>query len=412
MAKTPTNPKSTKDKIKEPARRWRTAVAWTLLILGVLLIPISAIGVWTRNQLLDTDRYIATIKPLASDPAIQTALATSVTTNIFADNRVKNALQKELPDSLDFLATPATIAMRQATYKITLKAVQDKKFETVWVDINRVAHKSLVEVLTGNGNVTLKTKRGDITLNLTPLYEEVSKKLEQTSFGVTSKIPFSLVSKDFVLGSSPTLASAQSATNLLDRLANILPWLTLGLFAGSIAAAKNKRKAAFRVGLGIVVISLLLAVALALGRSAYVNAAASNATGEAAQTSVYNITLRFLIMINRTLVAVGLIIAITAGMLGESRAALKVRAFASTLTKRAGDAGSHQGILGGPVSKFVAGNLVLLQSIGVVLAFLAFMFISAPSPMTVVWLALITAVVEIVLIIVSRGAKAASAEAK
>jgi len=99
----------------------------------------------------------------------------------------------------------------------------------------------------------------------------------------------------------------------------------------------------------------------------------------------------------------GLVVAITAGALGDSRAAVKIRAVIGGLTNRAGSAGSEHGVLGGPISNFVAGNLVLLQSIVVVTAFAAFVFISTPSPMTVVWLALLTGVVEIVLLIVARA---------
>ena len=405
MTKTQNTSASASDtqKPRTPKRRWRTMVAWVLLILGIILTPITVIGVWTRNQLLDTDRYVATITPLASDPAIQKAIATSVSQNIFADNRVSDALQEKLPDSLDFLASPASTALQQATYKITLKAVEDKKFETVWIQANRVAHKSLENVLTGDGKITVNTKHGEIALDLTPLYEQVSKKLEKTSFGVTSKLPFSLLPTDFVFARSDGLVTAQGATKALNSAANILPWLVLALFAGSIAAAKDRRKGAFRVGLGLVVVSLLLAAALSLGRSGYVNAAATTPTGQAAQTSVYNITLRFLFMINRIVMLFGLVVAITAGVLGDSRAAIKIRGVIGALTNRAGSAGSEHGVLGGPVSNFVAGNLVLLQSIVVVTAFAAFVFISTPSPMTVVWLALLTGVVEIVLLIVARA---------
>jgi hypothetical protein len=108
-------------------------------------------------------------------------------------------------------------------------------------------------------------------------------------------------------------------------------------------------------------------------------------------------------MINRIVMLIGLVVAITAGVLGESRAAIKIRAVFSGLTNRAGSAGSEHGVLGGPISNFVAGNLVLLQSIVVVIAFTAFVFISAPSPMTVVWLALLTGIIEIVLLIVARA---------
>ena len=46
--------------------RWAGAV--TLLLVAVLLGIASIVAVFARNQLLDTDRYVATVAPLARDP--------------------------------------------------------------------------------------------------------------------------------------------------------------------------------------------------------------------------------------------------------------------------------------------------------------------------------------------------------
>jgi hypothetical protein len=42
---------------RPPGRqRWRTAVASLLIVVGCVLAPLSAVAVWTRNQVTDTDR--------------------------------------------------------------------------------------------------------------------------------------------------------------------------------------------------------------------------------------------------------------------------------------------------------------------------------------------------------------------
>ena len=40
-------------------------------------------AVWARNQVTNTDRYVRTVAPLASDPAIQQAVADQITAQIF-----------------------------------------------------------------------------------------------------------------------------------------------------------------------------------------------------------------------------------------------------------------------------------------------------------------------------------------
>src|SRR5688500_17379013 len=64
-------------------QRWRSVVATLLIVIGCMLAPISVVAVWTKNLVTDTDRYVATVQPLASDPAIQSAIADRITAEIF-----------------------------------------------------------------------------------------------------------------------------------------------------------------------------------------------------------------------------------------------------------------------------------------------------------------------------------------
>ena len=51
-------------------QRWRTIVAVLLIVVGCVLAPLAGVAVWARNQVTNTERYIRTVAPLASDPAI------------------------------------------------------------------------------------------------------------------------------------------------------------------------------------------------------------------------------------------------------------------------------------------------------------------------------------------------------
>src|SRR5512133_835915 len=64
-------------------QRWRAVVATLLIVVACVLAPLSVVAVWTRNQVTNTDRYIATVSPLASDPAIQNAIADQITAKVF-----------------------------------------------------------------------------------------------------------------------------------------------------------------------------------------------------------------------------------------------------------------------------------------------------------------------------------------
>ena len=49
--------------------RWRRIVGTILLVVGCVLVPVSLSAVWVRNTLLDTDNYVSTVGPLASESA-------------------------------------------------------------------------------------------------------------------------------------------------------------------------------------------------------------------------------------------------------------------------------------------------------------------------------------------------------
>src|SRR5690242_14447420 len=64
--------------------RWRSAGAWLLLVLGCGLAVLALVAVWLRTTLLDTDRYVQTVAPIAAQPAVQNAVADKLETAIFA----------------------------------------------------------------------------------------------------------------------------------------------------------------------------------------------------------------------------------------------------------------------------------------------------------------------------------------
>ena len=152
----------------------------------------------------------------------------------------------------------------QTTYNVTLRLTQSKQFATLWDEANRLAHASVDRALTGSGNITLKTKNGQIVLDLTPIYAEVSKRLEKTSLGITNRLPFSALNKTFVIADVSTLQGAQTATRWFDRIADVLPWLVLAMFVGAVLLFHDRRKGVLRVGIGLLIATLLFAVALAL----------------------------------------------------------------------------------------------------------------------------------------------------
>ena len=90
-------------------QRWRSVVATLLIVIGCILAPISVVAVWTKNLVTDTDRYVATVAPLASDPAIQSAIADKITTEIFTQLDV-TGITNQAVDALAERGLPPLVA--------------------------------------------------------------------------------------------------------------------------------------------------------------------------------------------------------------------------------------------------------------------------------------------------------------
>ena len=123
-----------------PASLGRRALVAILMTVGVILAPLTIVTTWTRNQLLDTNRYVANVGPLASDPAIIDAAAAKATNALFEAVNVEERVDEALPDSAGVLAGPLTSVIRQFTEDAAHKALETDAFQTIWNEANRGAH--------------------------------------------------------------------------------------------------------------------------------------------------------------------------------------------------------------------------------------------------------------------------------
>ena len=52
---------------KRRVPRWRRILVGFLVVVGCVLAPVSIIGVWVHNTLLDTDQWVDTVGPLVEE---------------------------------------------------------------------------------------------------------------------------------------------------------------------------------------------------------------------------------------------------------------------------------------------------------------------------------------------------------
>jgi hypothetical protein len=378
---------------RPPRQRWRTIVAVLLIVLGCVLAPLAGVAVWARNQVTNTDRYVATVTPLAADPAIQQAITDQITAQVFTyidiqalTTQVADALSarvegRGLPPqaavALQGLAGPVANGVQGFVRTQVERIVQSQAFEDAWVQANRAAHEALVKALTGEGGGAVTVEGDTVTLNLGPFIQTVKQQLVAQGFTLAERIP--QVDKSFVLFQSQDITRARSAFNLLNTLGVWLPVIALILIGIGVYVAKDHRRALIGAGLGVAAGMVLLALGLAVFRSIYLNGVPAEVLPHDAAAVLYDTLVRFLRAGLRTVLVLGLVVAAGAFLTGPSVTAVRTRqSLAGAIGWLQGSA-EHAGLRTGPVGTWVHANKRVLRIGAVVLAALVLVFWERPT---------------------------------
>jgi hypothetical protein len=273
--------------------------------------------------------------PLASHPDVQEALTNRISTAIMqyvdvgdlvketADALAQAGLPPRAADALRGLSGAAQAGANGFIHDQVSRVVKSDAFATAWETVNRVAHQQLVAVLSGKSQGAVTVQGDTVTLDLAAFVLSVKQQLIDAGFTLAARIPD--LHLQFTIIQSEDIKRGQKLYRFVDRFGYILPFVALILLAGSVIAAKNRRRAAVWAGLGVAISMVLLGAALALGRHIYLDrlpVSVSSATAAA----VFDTTVRFLRTGLRSVLVIGLIVAIGAFLAGPSSAAVSTRA--------------------------------------------------------------------------------------
>jgi len=382
---------------KRPPGRARRAFVAILVIVGCVLAPLSLFAVWTRNTVLDTDQYVSTVAPLATNPKVIDAAATGVTNRVMGATDIEARLAESLPPRAAKAAPAMTAAIRNVVYDGASKILGSRQFAQIWKDINRRAHAQVVAALTGSGQASkaVKLQNGEVILDLTPLADRVRARITALGFDVNQKVPGRLVNPKLVLFQSSYVGWSQAGIDALQKLAWVLPVLMLLCFAAAIALSHKRRRTVLRSGLGIAAGIAVLLIGINLGRVPYLGLF-SRAIGREAGGAAYDQLLHSLKLSGRAFFAVGLLIAIGAWLAGPGKAAVHLR---STVT------GRERTSEPGAFAVWVAHSKVGLRIAAVTLGVIALVALAQPTGLTALIIAILVLVALVIIELIGRPAR-------
>jgi hypothetical protein len=395
------------------AKRWQKIVSVVLLVFGFILVPLSAVAIWTHNQLTNTDRYVDTVAPLAENQQIQQAIAKVVVNALFENVDVTKRIESALPKRAKFLGQPIESAARGYATDVTEKVLGTDQFAELWDAANRRAHNQLVALLTDDpskapGSVSIDD--GKVTLNLGKVVAQVQKRLVDAGLTFLDGVNVPPVATTIAIINTEGLSEARGYVSLLDTLAWVLPVLGVLALIGSALVVPTRRRATIRAAIVLVAACLLTLVLLAVGRSLYLDAATTPNVSKGAAAAVFDILVRNLRYGVITLAVVGVVIGIVAYFVGPSSAAVKARAFASSgiagARRKAGDLGYQPNAF----ERFVSAHKRGIELGVAALAFLVLVLWDRPGIGTVIAIAIVALLVVLLVEFLARGAEVETAD--
>ena len=386
----------------------RSAGISIILVLSVICLVLTPVVVWGRNLLLNTDRYVQTVEPLASNPGVQNTVIAAVDTQFQGRLDLKSVLDPVLPPrAAQVLVPPLQGAADSLVNTVTTKFVQSDAFKTVWQTVNRVAHTQINYLLTGERpkNAAVQVAgNGDVSLDLSAVVVQVKARLVDAGLTVASKVP--VVGSTIKVGNVAGLQHARSLTNKLNKVANWLPWIGLVLLVVGVLLSRRKRRALIASLLGLVVGLVLVGIGLLIGRGIYLDKITTpNLTRDTAQY-IFDTVVRYLRLGIRLLALLALLVAFGVWVSGPGEVATRFRTFVVRWPREAGSR-----LNAGPVGPFVDRYATALRVLVIAVLGVILLLFDSPSLVTVIVLAVICVILLLIIELLRASAHRARTEA-
>ena len=304
----------------ESKRRRRLPQA--LIAVATLLAFLAVFAVWANRQLLDTDNWTETSSELLENDAIRGQVSLFLVDELYANVDIKGQIQQALPPRAAPLAGPAAGGLRELAERGTNRLLGRPRIQSRWEQANRRAHRELINVIEGGGDV-VSTHGGDVVLDLKTL---LSATQERVGVGGRAAQRLPADAAQIRILRSNQLGLAQDLVSFFEGLVAVLVVLSLGLYALAVYLARGWRREALRAcDVGFAVAGAGALVLRSLAGGVVVDSLATTDGVRPAVEATWTISTRLLEEAAGAMLAYGIVIVLAAWLAGPTGAAVATR---------------------------------------------------------------------------------------
>lgn len=249
-----------------------------LIVVGLLLVPLANLGVWTQRELLSTDAF------------------TALSTDVLDQNDVRDALANQIADELE-RQVPQLALGRIVLVPALGQVLGSQQFEGIFERAVADMHAQL--------------ERGDdqLTLNLDAMLPLVRELVANVDAGLASRIPQQTGIAAITVVKKDNVPQLWLGVDVARQASWLFPALALVALAAGVAVARKRARALVLAGLGLAAIALLTVVALKMGQEPLSNVAGP-AVDQKAFDAGYDVVTESLVVQTAVLGIIGLVAAL------------------------------------------------------------------------------------------------------
>jgi hypothetical protein len=308
----------------------RGVAAVLCLVLAALLTTPAALAYWSQRTLNETARYVDTVGPLVDSPEVQSAVATKVTAALEEQVDVEAILNEafagvitERP-RLESLVGPLAGAVNGLIESQVRDFLASDAFAEFWVTANTRLQQGLVRVLEGNETGAVSLQGDQVVLDVSQVVDQVKQRLVDRGLTMVDNLPIPEVDRQIVLFDAPRLERARTTYALVNPVAQWLIVAVAVLYLAAVVLSRRRPRMTVALGVALAVNSLLVAVALSVGRQMF-NTTLSDTELGPASTVVYDTLLSFLMRGQRVLLLLGLVLVVAGWFMGRNASGAATR---------------------------------------------------------------------------------------
>jgi hypothetical protein len=232
---------------------------------------------------------------------------------------VEGAVEEALPPDYQFLSGSLARVVRDLAQDAGTSLVQSDPFNGVWTELNRTAHRAVMGVLRGNGDL-LYLREGKLTVDFTDAFDYV---IDSFNLGELDRLQE--IQTRFVLLESQQVAVVQQTLAFVDGVGLVLPLLALGsLFLAWLISLWRRRTVTW-IGVGVAITMILSLVGFALARPVTL-ASVPDPFVRLLAGEIWRVIVRGLYVQTILVLVIGLIFVAGAALAGPSPRAVAIRA--------------------------------------------------------------------------------------